>query len=127
MNTIRKINDELAIAGQITLEQLDQIVDEGYKSVLNLRSPDEKSLLADEQKKIEFLGLCYVNVPTNGKEINHQVPVHLFQTITELPKPILIHCDNSLRSAIIALLYVLTRHGITYDQAFQQARSMGLL
>ncbi|WP_306557707.1 beta-lactamase hydrolase domain-containing protein [Nostoc sp. 'Peltigera malacea cyanobiont' DB3992] len=63
MNIVRKINDNLAIAGQITLDQLGQIADEGYKSVLNLRLPDEIGLLANEQEKTELLGLYYVNIP----------------------------------------------------------------
>ncbi|MEH2435161.1 MAG: sulfur transferase domain-containing protein [Nostoc sp.] len=57
MNIVRKINDELAIAGQITLDQLKQIADEGYKFVLNLRLSDETGLLANEQEKTEVLGL----------------------------------------------------------------------
>jgi len=32
METIRKINDELTIAGQVTLEQLEQVAQEGFVS-----------------------------------------------------------------------------------------------
>ncbi|WP_375495484.1 hypothetical protein [uncultured Nostoc sp.] len=53
MNIIRKINDELAIAGQITLDQLQQIGDEGYRSVVNLRLSDETGFLVNEQEKTE--------------------------------------------------------------------------
>jgi uncharacterized protein (TIGR01244 family) len=127
MNTIRKINDELTIAGQITQEQLHEIAHEGYKSVLNLCSPQENCSLDNEKEKIEFLGLCYINLPINAQEINHQATLQVFQTIAELPKPALIHCDNSLRSAIIVLLYICTKHGITFEQAFQQVKKLGLL
>ncbi|MDZ7956642.1 MAG: hypothetical protein RMY34_01835 [Aulosira sp. DedQUE10] len=37
MDTIKKIKNELTIAGQIAPEELKQLADEGYKSVLNLR------------------------------------------------------------------------------------------
>ena len=127
MNTIRKINDELAIAGQITLLQLTQIVDEGYKSVLNLRLPDEKGLLDHEQDKIEFLGLRYVNLPTLAEDINHQATLQVFQIITDLPKPTLIHCDNSIRSITIVLLYIAIKQGRSFEQALQQATKLGLL
>ncbi|MDZ8088598.1 MAG: sulfur transferase domain-containing protein [Nostoc sp. DedQUE12b] len=73
MNIIREINDELAITGQIKLDQLQQIANEGYKSVLNLRLPDETGLLANEQEKTELLGLYYLNFPTKSEYINHQV------------------------------------------------------
>ncbi|MEH2306046.1 beta-lactamase hydrolase domain-containing protein [Nostoc sp.] len=127
MNIVRKINDQLAIAGQITLDQLKQIADEGYKSVLNLRLPDETGLLADEQKKTEFLGLYYVNFPTKTEDINHQSMLQIYQTIAELPKPTLIHCDNSIRSAAIVLLYIAIKQGITFEKALQKVITLGLI
>lgn len=50
MENVKKINNELTVAGQITPEQLQQAVEEGFKSVLNLRSPDEEGFLVDEQQ-----------------------------------------------------------------------------
>lgn len=126
MNTIRKINNELAIAGQITPEQFQEIADCGYKSVLNLRLPNEKNLLDGEQEKIEILGLYYVNFPTTSEEINYQFSLQIFQIINQLPKPTLIHCDNSLRSAAIVLLYIATKQGISFEQVFQQIIQIGL-
>ncbi|MEH1944412.1 MAG: sulfur transferase domain-containing protein [Nostoc sp.] len=127
MNIVRKINDELAIAGQITLDQLKQIADEGYKSVLNLRFLDETGLLANEQEKTEFLGLYYLNFPTKIEDINYQGTLHICQTITTLPKPTLIHCDNSIRSAAIVLLYIAIKQGITFENALQKIISLGLI
>ncbi|MEH1965579.1 beta-lactamase hydrolase domain-containing protein [Nostoc sp.] len=127
MNIVRKINDELAIAGQITLDQLQQIADEGYKSVLNLCLPDETGWLADEQEKSKFLGLYYLNLPTKPEDINHQSTLQIYQVITELPKPILIHCDNSIRSAAIVLLYIAIKQGITFEKAFEKIISLGLI
>lgn len=127
VNIVRKINDELAIAGQITLEQLKQIADEGYKSVINLRLSDETDLLANEQEKTELLGLYYVNFPTIPEDLNHQSTLQIYQTITELPKPILIHCDNSIRSAAIALLYICIKQGVTFEKALQKIITLGLI
>jgi uncharacterized protein (TIGR01244 family) len=127
MNIVRKINDQLAIAGQITPDQLKQIADEGYKSVLNLRLPDETGLLADEQEKTEFLGLYYVTFPTKTEDINYQSMLQIYQTIVELPKPTLIHCDNSIRSAAIVLLYIAIKQGITFEKALQKVITLGLI
>jgi uncharacterized protein (TIGR01244 family) len=127
MNIVRKINDDLAIAGQITLDQLRQIAEEGYKSVLNLRLPNETGLLADEQEKAEFLGLYYLNLPIKTEDINHQSTLQIYQILTELPKPTLIHCDNSIRSAAIVLLYVAIKQGITFEIALQKVINLGLI
>jgi uncharacterized protein (TIGR01244 family) len=73
METIRKINNELTIAGQLTSEQLHQIAQEGFKSVLNLRSPDEEGFLHNEQQQAENLGLYYINIPVKVEAINPEI------------------------------------------------------
>lgn len=127
MEIIRKINDELAIAGQITLEQLTQIAHAGYKSVLNLRSPDEAGFQSSEQLNPHLLGLHYVNLPIKATEINPQIALQVFQKITELPKPTLVHCDSGMRAATLIFMYIATKQGISLDLAFQQAINLGLL
>ncbi len=127
MDIVRKINDELAIAEQLTTDQLTQIADDGYRSVLNLRWPDEKGFLDHEQEKIEFLGLRYVHFPIKAEEINHQLALRVFKIITELPKPIIIHCDNAIRSAAIVLLFIANKQGIEFEKSFQRTINLGLL
>ncbi|ALF56593.1 beta-lactamase hydrolase-family protein [Nostoc piscinale CENA21] len=127
MITVRKINDDLAIAGQITLDQLKQLAEEGYQSVINLRSPDETSSLDNEKEKVELLGLQYINFPTNLGEINHQAALDIFQVINKSSKPTLIHCDDSIRSAAIVLLYIATKQGVTFEKALQQTINLGLI
>lgn len=126
MKTIRKINDELAIAGQITPEQLQQIAQEGFKSVLNLRSPTEDGFLIGEQSQCESLGLYYVNIPIKLEAINDEIATRVFRAINELPKPILIHCSSAKRSAALVLMYIAMRQGATFKQAFSQAEQLGL-
>ncbi|MGH1394112.1 MAG: hypothetical protein ACRAVC_08755 [Trichormus sp.] len=127
MDIIRKINHELSVAGQITLEQFPQLLADGYKSILNLRSPDEKGWLDDEKDKLELLGFRYLNLPTKVDEINCKTTLKVLQIINELPKPALIHCDNSIRSAVIALLYIATKQGITFEKAVELTTNLGLI
>jgi uncharacterized protein (TIGR01244 family) len=127
METIRKINDDLAIAGQITSEQLKQIAEAGYKSILNLRSPDEEGFQSHDRFHSHLLGLQYVNLPIEATKINPQVALQAFEKINELPKPTLVHCDSGRRSAVIIFMYIATRQGISLDLAFQQAINLDLL
>lgn len=126
MKTIRKINDDLAIAGQLTSDQLQQITQQGYKSVVNLRSPDEEGFLSNEQQEIEALGLYYINVPIKVEGINDEVAAQVLQKLDELSKPALVHCNNSMRSAAIALMHIATHQGVSLGQAFTQAEQLGL-
>lgn len=127
MDIVRKINHELSVAGQITPEEFPQLLADGYKSILNLRSPDEKGWLDDEKDKLELLGFRYLNLPTKVDEINCKTTLKVLQIINELPKPALIHCDNSIRSAVIALLYIATKQGITFDKAVELTTNLGLI
>jgi uncharacterized protein (TIGR01244 family) len=127
METIRKITDDLAVSGQITVEQLKQLAQAGYKSVLNLRSPEEAGFQTSEQLNPHLLGLQYVNLPIKNTELNPQIALQVFEKINELPKPTLVHCDNGLRSAIIIFIYIATKQGIALDLAFSKAISLGLL
>jgi protein tyrosine phosphatase (PTP) superfamily phosphohydrolase (DUF442 family) len=126
MQTIRKINDELAIAGQINPEQFVQLVEGDFRSILNLRSPGEAGFLVDEPDKATALSLHYVNLPFDVDSMSDEAVTRILQQIQILPKPVLVHCDNAIRSAAIALMYIATRQGATLEQAFQQARRLGL-
>ena len=65
MSDFKKINDNLSVAGQITSEQFKQLAIGGFKSVLNLRSPDENGFFDDEKQEAEIAGLEYINIPLN--------------------------------------------------------------
>jgi uncharacterized protein (TIGR01244 family) len=125
MENVKKINDELTVAGQVTPEQLQQAAQEGFKSVLNLRSPDEEGFLNDEQQLAETAGLEYVNIPVKVNEINDELTTEVLGQIDKLPKPALIHCGVSMRAGAMALMNVATRQGMTPEQAFEKAHEIG--
>jgi uncharacterized protein (TIGR01244 family) len=126
METIRKINNELTIAGQLTSEQLQKIAQEGFKSVLNLRSPDEDGFLDSEQQQAEALGLYYINIPVKVEAINHEIAAQVLKQIDELSKPALVHCNSAMRAAAMVLMHIATRQGVSLKQAFNQAEQLGL-
>ncbi|MBD1866766.1 hypothetical protein H6F95_05490 [Cyanobacteria bacterium FACHB-471] len=127
MNMVRKITNDLAIAGQPAPDKLPQLVEEGYRSVVNLRSPDEAGFWNDEQIQIEQLGLCYVNYPIQSSHLTPEAALRLIQQISDLPKPMLVHCDTGIRSSVIALMQVAMKQGMRTEDAFQKVTKLGLL
>jgi uncharacterized protein (TIGR01244 family) len=125
MENVKKINNELTVAGQVTPEQLQQAVEEGFKSVLNLRSPDEEGFLVDEQQQAESLGLYYVNIPVKVSTLSEELTTEILEQIDELPKPAFIHCAKAMRAGAMALMNVATRQGMTPEQAFEMAGEIG--
>ncbi|WP_026734599.1 beta-lactamase hydrolase domain-containing protein [Fischerella sp. PCC 9605] len=125
MENVKRINDELTVSGQVTPEQLQQVANEGFKSVMNLRSPDEKGFLADEEQQAKALGLHYVNIPVKVDTLTEEQTTEILKEIDELPKPALIHCGTAMRAGAMSLMNVATRQGMTPEQAFQKAGEIG--
>ncbi len=126
MDTVRQITNELAIAGQLTLDELQQLAEGGYRSVVNLRLPNEPGFVNDEQQKVECLGLGYVNIPVS-KNLNFDDMLLVIQQLNELPKPMLVHCDSGIRSSSIVLMQLAMSQGMGAEDAFQKVVKLGLL
>jgi uncharacterized protein (TIGR01244 family) len=125
MDIIRKINNELAIAGIVTFNQLQQIAEEGFKSVLSLRSLHQP-LLKDEQQCIESLGLQYINLPIASEVMTAEIALKVVKQISQLPKPTLVYCNNATLAAAMVLMYIAIAQGETLQQAFKRAEELGL-
>jgi uncharacterized protein (TIGR01244 family) len=126
MGNTKKVSDELSTAGQVTPEQLQQAAQEGFKSVLNLRSPDETGYLSDEEQQVEAAGLQYAGVPVQISEPDHKQVEEAIQEIENLPKPVLVHCGAGARATAIALIATATQKGLTHEQITQKAQELGL-
>lgn len=126
MNDIKSINDDIAVAmGQPTPDDLQQAAQEGYKSVLNLRSPQEEGALSDEQQQAEAAGLQYVNLPVRPDALSQEQTDQIMNQIDQLPKPLLTHCKSGLRSGAMALMYVATRESLSAEAAMEKGKQMG--
>lgn len=126
MKNVKKVNDEFAVAGQVTPAQLQQAATEGYKSVLNLRSPEEQGFLNDEAQQAAAVGLEYINIPVNPNGMTDELTDNVLAQIDTLPKPTLIHCASSMRAGAIALMDVAIRQNMTAEQAFEKAAQVGV-
>ena len=126
MSNTKKVSDDLSAAGQLTSEELKQAAQEGFKSVLNLRFPDEAGFLSDEQQQAQAAGLQYANVPLKPSEANQEQTELAIQEIENLPKPILIHCAAGARAGGIALIANAISEDLTYEEISQKAQELGL-
>lgn len=122
----KKLNDDYSIAGQVTPEQLQQAAEEGFRSVLNLRSPDEAGVLADEQAQANASGLEYANVPLSNANIDSDKVAQAIQELGDLPKPVLIHCGAGARAGGIALIATAIQDGLTLEDLTTKAEEVGV-
>lgn len=120
-----RINENLTVTGQVIQEQLQQAIQEGFKSVLNLRSPDELGFKVDEQQMAQALGLHYVNVPLKPEALSEELVSKILMHLEQIPKPAVMHCAAGIRSAVIALLSVAIQDRLTPEQTLAKARHLG--
>jgi uncharacterized protein (TIGR01244 family) len=126
MENAKRVSDQLSAAGQVTPEQLQQAQREGFKSVLNLRSPGEAGYLSDEQQQSEAAGLQYASVSLTLSEPNQDLVEKALEEIENLPKPVLVHCGAGARAGAIALIATAVQEGLSHEQIAQQAQELGL-
>jgi uncharacterized protein (TIGR01244 family) len=96
------MSDKVGFAAQLYPEQLVQVTEKGFKSLMNNR-PDfeggpEQPTSAQMEDAARNAGLDYVFQPVIGGQIS-QFDVETFaRHYNELPKPILMFCRTGTRS-----------------------------
>jgi len=120
-----QVSNALTALGQVQWEQLQQIAQEGFQSVLNLRSPDELGFLSNEKQMVEVLGLHYENIPLKIESFDEALVTKILHRLEQLPKPAIVHCAAGMRSAAITLLSTAIQEGLTPEETLERARSLG--
>ncbi|KAF3886390.1 MULTISPECIES: protein tyrosine phosphatase family protein [Nostocales] len=126
MANVKKVSDELYASGQPTPEDLQAHAQEGLKSVVNLRFPDEAGFLNDEQQQAETSGLNYVHVPLNSTKTDRDLTSKVLKEIEDLPTPILFHCGVGGRAGALALIALATKEGLNREQVLKKAEELGI-
>ncbi len=96
------MSESVGFAGQIGPEHIEQVVEKGFKSIINNR-PDleggaEQPTSADIEAAAQAAGLNYVHQPVIGGQIT-EFDVQNFAThYITLAKPILMFCRTGNRS-----------------------------
>ena len=96
------MSDQVGFAGQIAAEHFSQVVEKGFKSIINNR-PDfeggpEQPTSAQIEEAARQAGLDYVHQPVVAGQIS-ELDVRAFANhFNELPKPVLMFCRSGNRS-----------------------------
>ena len=96
------MSENVGFAGQIGPEHIAQVVEKGFKSIINNRPDLEGGAEQPTSLQIEdaarAVGLDYVHQPVVAGQIS-EVDVRAFANhFNELPKPILMFCRSGNRS-----------------------------
>jgi uncharacterized protein (TIGR01244 family) len=94
-----RVNKEFCTGGQPSLHHLEQLKAAGVKVIINLRQHTEYAA-AEEEAKINALGLRYFNIPVSPTDPKDEQATE-FLKITDDPanQPAFIHCRSAARVA----------------------------
>ena len=101
MQEIKKVSPYLSVAGQISVDDVRHIAEQGFKSIINNRPNDESDDQpdnADIAAEAEAQGLAYREVPIVAGQLDDadvQAFMHSQQT---LEGPVLAFCRTGTRS-----------------------------
>ncbi|MCF3971901.1 fused DSP-PTPase phosphatase/NAD kinase-like protein, partial [Pseudomonas aeruginosa] len=83
--------------GQPTLEELKRLKDDGVRTVIDLRGPQEDRGY-DEAREVEALGMSYIALPISGKEdISAEKAQALHALLQGREGEVLLHCASGNR------------------------------
>ena len=122
---IQAVGEQISVAAQLSPDQIKQLSDKGFQAVVNLRAYQEEGATDEDHRRVEAVGLPYVNMPVKPSELNEAFIDQIVQQIHELPRPLLVYCGSSLRATFISLLYIATHHDLTLEAAKAKGKELG--
>ncbi len=118
--------DSLLTGGQPSKGDLAKVQSKGYRTVINLRLPNEFDDF-DEAAEVDALGMTYIEMPINMRgDLNAQSAIQFDKLLTELRGPIYAHCGTGDR---VGALYALRAHhvqGKSAEEAIAIGKTAGL-
>ena len=116
----------VATAGQPSAAAWPQLADAGYRTVLDLRAPEEPRGY-DEPAAVRAAGLQYVAIPVAQPTLGDS-EFDSFREVVRTPerRPIFVHCATSNRVGALLLPYFALDEGMSLADASRLAQSAGL-
>ncbi len=112
-------------AGTPSTEQLGEIADLGFKTVVNLQTDAEG--IDGEEDVVKSLGLTYVHIPIISTDIRDDQIRKFSETLTNPDNyPMLIHCRSANRVGGLLLLHQVLNKDVDVSVALPEARRAGL-
>ena len=128
MSERQRISDGVTVGAQVSKDEVGQLPQEGFKTVVNLREPGEQEqpISPDEERKlVEASGMTYLHIPVSGKDMKAEQVDRFRQEIKTLPGPVFVHCHKGKRAGAFAMMAVAVEKGWSGDQTIETAEEMG--
>ncbi|MEQ6884207.1 sulfur transferase domain-containing protein [Salicola sp. Rm-C-2C1-2] len=125
--TIQQVEDDIGLAGAMTVEDLESARQRGYQALICNRRPAEAPE-HDEQalaEKAQELGLAWSCIPVATGEYSAADVAAFHQALESLPRPLLIFCRSGRRSIHLWALARIRHDGEQPETVLERMRALG--
>lgn len=126
----QQITPEIAVGDQPTAADLEQLKQEGYLGVVNLRhggEPEQPLDPAAEGERVRDLGMDYLHQGVGGQPLSAELVGAVSTFLDEhAGTKVLVHCRKGGRAAALVLLHLARSEGWPAAEALERGRRMGL-
>jgi len=112
-------------AGQPTGEQIQLLAEDGYKTIIDLRAPEEPRGF-DETEAARENGLAYVNIPVTPATLDQTTIDRFLKAMRRAERPVLLHCSTSNRAGGLYYAWLVLEKGVAPEEALNRAKAAGL-
>jgi uncharacterized protein (TIGR01244 family) len=112
--------------GQPSQAQLEAAREAGYRTVINLRQPDERGV-GDEPERVADLGLENLSIPIAGEAGLTEENTRAFaRALEEAEYPVIVHCGSGNRIGALFALKAFYLDGKSGEEALEIGFEAGL-
>lgn len=128
MEKAMKFDGQVTVGAQPSEHQIQQLGQQGFKSVLNFRTEGEEEQPRSPQAegaKVKAAGMEYLHIPVSMKSMGPELMDQFREKFQNLPKPVFAHCRSGKRAGAMVMVNMAVEQEMTGDQTLQKAREMG--
>ena len=120
----QKITDKISIGGALRDGDAQDLENRGFKTVVNLMTPDEFN--DGEEELVKGAGMTYAPIPVSPATLDDITVARFLQAIESSDGPVAVHCKSGGRAGLMALLALGIEHGWSLDMIYKEGEKMGI-
>ena len=128
MKDLKKINDQITVSGQPTAEDIAQLKNDGFRTIVNLRAEGEEDqpMSPDEERQaVEKTGMRYIHLPVSSATMGPETVDKFRAQLHNFEGPVLVHCHAGMRAGAFTMMATATKEGWSGDETLEKAHAMG--
>lgn len=123
-----RVDAVIACGGATETSALPALKQDGFTSVINLRTPEEKGANIEENKaEAQKVGLKYFSLPFQTNAPDPTLVDRFLATVSDKSnQPVYIHCGSANRVAAVWMIKRVLQDKWTDEKALTEAKAIGL-